>query len=79
MADKVYYSSELKLKCLFDDDDTRIITYDNPDSGIDATTIKAIESDMIANQPLIGDKTGAAFVKFLSAKVVDRQKIVLDI
>lgn len=79
MADKVTYTSELKLRCVFDDDDTRILTFDNPVSGLDKNAILDLQGDMINNQPLIGDKTGAAFVKFDRAQVVNKTKIVLDL
>ena len=52
MADQVFNTSELKLNCKFDDDDTRILTFDNPQNNISAQTIHDIETDMITNQPM---------------------------
>lgn len=77
--DTIISSSELKLLCLFDDDDTRTITLENPRGGISATDIHDIETDMITTQPIIGDKTGASFTKFKRAYTVDKTRIILNI
>lgn len=79
MADTITNTSELKLTCLFDDDDTRVISFDNPVSGLGKSDILAIQNDMVAYQPIIGDKTGAAFVKFNKAQIVDKSVIKLDL
>lgn len=79
MANIVTYSSELKLTCKFDDDDTRVLTLDNPKYGLTAEMIHDIETEMITTQPIIGDKTGAAFVGFIGAYTIDRTKIKLDL
>jgi len=79
MADQVFYSSELKLNCKFDDDDTRWLTFDNPKNDLTKDQIKAIEQDMITNQPIIGDKTGAEFIGFTQAYTIDRTRYKLDL
>lgn len=74
MAYTVTNSSELKLTCNFDDGDTRILTIDNPKSDLDSTTILNLQASMITTQPIIGDKTGAAFTNFSSAKIINKIK-----
>lgn len=77
--DTIISSSELKLLCLFDDDDTRTLTLENPRNDLTASDIQSIENDMVINQPIIGDKTGANFVKFKRAYTVDKTRIILNI
>lgn len=77
--DTVKSSFELKLVCKFDDGDTRTITYENPKGNLTAQDIITIEQDMITNQPLIGDKTGARFAGFSDAYTVEQNKWILDI
>ncbi len=79
MADTIKSSTELKLTCRFDDDDTRTITYEDPKGGLTAEDIISLEQDMIINQPLIGDKTGARFTGFDKAYTVEQINWILDI
>ena len=74
MAYTVTNTSELKLVCNFDDGDTRTLTIDNPKSDLDSTTILNLQASMVSTQPIIGDKTGAAFVNFSSAKIINKIK-----
>lgn len=79
MAHTVSYSHQLKLICLFDDNDTRTLYLDNPKSNLQASDIKDIESDMVTNQPIIGDKYGARFSKFNKAYIVNKTIYNLDL
>lgn len=79
MANIVINTSELKLGCKFDDNDTRILTLDNPRYSISADVIHDIETEMITTQPIIGDKTGAAFTGFYSAYTINKTVIKLDL
>lgn len=79
MADKVTSVSELKLKTVYYDGDDRTLTVDNPIDDISATQIKELGSFMKETQPILGDKTGAAFVGISTAKVVSQTKTDFDL
>ena len=79
MADTITSSKELKLGMDFYDGDTRILTEDNPRGGLSATDIHELEALMISKNILIGDKTGAPFVGFNSAKIVKKQRLDVDL
>ena len=79
MADTIKSSNELKMEFGFYDGDTRTHTEDNPRSDLNATDIHDLETSMITTQPVIGDKGGAQFVRINSAKIVEKQKIYVDL
>lgn len=63
----------------FADGDTRILTQDDPRVDLTVGDVQSLENYMIANQPTIGDKTGAAFTGFNSVKIVKKTKIYVDL
>ena len=77
--DTIKSSSELKLEAGFYDNDTRILTLENPRNNLTKADILAVETLAKNTQPIIGDKGSAAFVKFNSAKIVDKTNIQLDL
>lgn len=76
MADVTTNKNVLQLVASFADDDDRTFTLDNPAASIaagDSVAAAAVLdlSDYIAkNQIILGDKTGADFVRIKSAKVI---------
>lgn len=79
MADKITNKSELKLVAGFYDNDTRTITLDNPRNNLTAGEIKTFGNAIRTNQAILGDKGGAAFVGFKSAKVSTKTITQLDL
>lgn len=79
MADVVKSETVLSLEQEFTDGDTRTITIDNPKSTITAADILAVETYNQQHQVLIGDKTGAAFLYFKKARVIDKSTTELDL
>lgn len=79
MADTIKSSTELKLEAGFYDNDTRVITLENPRDDLTSDDILAVETLAKNTQPIIGDKGSAAFVKFNSAKIVDKTITQLDL
>ena len=79
MADVVVNSSELKLETYYVDGDTRTITVKNPADSVGSAQIEALQTFMQTNQPLIGDKLGAAFGKISKATKVTTSEDYLDI
>lgn len=67
MADTTSTTHSLKIECLFEDDDTRVITMRNPKSNISTSEITALEQMLLdtSGDPktplIIGDKAGAEF------------------
>ncbi len=68
MPDVTKQSSTLSIVAEFADDDTRTITIENPVANISASAINALGTIAANNNILIGDKAGAAFTRFKSAK-----------
>ena len=68
MADITKQTSTLSIVAEFADDDTRIITIDNPVANVSASAINALGTAAKNGNILIGDKAGAAFTRFKSAK-----------
>ena len=79
MADKVTQSNELKLVQRFADGDTRALTLDNPKNDLTAAQINAVGTTLKNCNATIGDKAGAAFVDFTSAKRSTRKITQLDL
>lgn len=72
MADTTKTTETLIIDNIFLDGDTRSITLKNPKDSISAATIESLSSWMNTNQPIIGDKTHAAFGRI--RKVTKRTK-----
>ena len=78
--DTITSSREGKLLVKFYDGDTRTITIDNPKTNLTATQIKSfVSTNLVATQPLIGDKTGASLVGAESFKIIDKSDRKLDL
>ena len=79
MADTIKSANELKLEGYFADGDTRTITLSNPKANLTAADIKTVETTTKTTQPIIGDKGGAEFVRFKRARVIEQQKVYLEL
>ena len=79
MADTIKSSSELKMVAYFADGDDRTITVSNPIDTLAAADVKAFETVAKNTQGILGDKTGAAFVRINSAKTFQKTKTDLDL
>lgn len=77
MADsqKTTQNNELKLLAAFSDEDDRTISLSNPKTGLTKEQIDAV--GVKALNVLIGDKYGAQFTRFKSARYVDTTITVL--
>ena len=72
MADTTKVTTSLKLLAGFADEDDRTITLINPRDDVALSEVTAIGNFIAANNLLLGDKYGAAFTRFKSAKKVKR-------
>lgn len=79
MADKVTKVKTLKLVAKFNDNDTRTIDVDNPKDGLTKEQINAVAAVGATTQAILGDKGGADFLKFDTAKVIEKETINLDL
>lgn len=77
MADKITFTKELKLLAGFADEDDRTITISDPKVGLTSNEIHAFAT--VAAPVLIGDKYGAAFVRFKEAKYVNKTTCKIDL
>ena len=77
MADVQTQSTKLSLLAGFVDEDDRTISLQNPVANITESQIRALES--AAAPVLIGDKYGAAFSRFKSAKYINATQIKYDL
>lgn len=79
MADKITQTSTLKLGSYFSDGDTRTIDIPDPIDNITAAQINAVGTVAQTTQVLIGDKGGANFVRFQTAKKITTTRTELDL
>ena len=85
MPDVVKTKNVLSLVAEFSDGDDRTLNLDNPTTIISAagasaaTAINAVGTYVKNNSILLGDKDGAAFTRFKSAKVTTGTTTYLDI
>jgi len=77
MADITKTTTSLKLLAGFADADDRTISIDNPRDNITEADIRALESS--AAPVLIGDKYGAAFTRYKTARIVNSTTKYLDL
>lgn len=77
MADIIKENSYLSLVAEFSDGDDRTINLDNPKSALNASLINACNSS--ASGILVGDKEGADFLRFKSAKKISATTVYLDL
>ena len=70
----------LSMVAGFADGDDRTILIDNPNTAINlGNAVHSLGSYAQANQVILGDKAGAAFTGFKTAKVVTKTKTILDL
>lgn len=79
MADKTTASKELKLGAQFYDNDDRTLSIDNPKNGVTAAQIKEFATVLRNTAAIIGDKSGAEFVGFKTARVVEQKRVDFDL
>lgn len=79
MADTTATTKELLIENYFVDGDTRTQTIKNPRQTISSSDIQALQIYAQTEQPLIGDKTGAAFGRINKATVKTTTKTDLDL
>lgn len=79
MADTQTTTSECRIKMYFVDGDDRALTLKNPASNITSADIESLQTWMQTNQPVVGDKLGAAFGKIMQAKIVEKVEVTYDI
>ena len=77
MADTITTAKTLSLEAEFVDGDTRSISLDNPKESLTAEDIDALAPTMV--KCLEGDKTGATFLRWKTAKVVDKLTTTFDL
>lgn len=77
--DTVKSASVLNLESYYADGDTRMINIDNPKDNITAAQINAVGTVGKNTQVLLGDKGGAAFVRFNSAHKVSSTRTEIDL
>lgn len=79
MADIIRTADSLSLEAEFSDNDTRTITVANPKATVTAAQINELGDYCATNQVIIGDKAGADFSRFKSAKITRGQYIDYDL
>ena len=79
MADKVKTSANLVIECVFNDRDTRTITLKNPSNNISSTDIENLETFMIENHIIIGDRDSSDFRKIRKAAIRNTTTTYLDL
>ena len=79
MANTQTTTRELIIENYFVDGDTRTQTLKNPKLNISSSEIQSLQTYCQVNQPIIGDKTGAAFGRINKATVKTTQKLALDL
>lgn len=79
MSDTQTTTRELVIENYFVDGDTRTQTLKNPKLNIASSEIQSLQTYCQINQPIIGDKTGAAFGRINRATVKTTNKITLDL
>ncbi len=79
MADITKTKGTLQLVAEFTDGDDRTITVDNPKATLTAAEINAVSAYAKNNNILLGDKAGADFSRFKSAKKIAQTTKYLDL
>ena len=79
MADKIKTSASLNIECVFNDGDTRTITLKNPRSNVSSSDIESLESFMLENHIIIGDRDGFDFKKIRKAVKRNTKTTYLDL
>ena len=79
MADTAKNSSSLVIECVFNDGDTRTITLKNPRDSVSSSDIENLETFMIENHIIIGDRDSSDFRKIKKAVKRDTTTTYLDL
>lgn len=79
MADMIKMTNELKFELAFADGDTRIFRLRNPRTGSLESAIGDINTLILQNQLLIGDKAGGAFTGIYRVTRINRNSYILDL
>ena len=79
MADKVKTTANWVIECVFNDGDTRTITLKNPSNNISSTDIENLETFMIENHVIIGDRDSSDFRKIKKAAIRNTTTTYLDL
>ena len=79
MSDTVKTSNSLQLVMEFYDSDDRTINLENPKATVTAAQINAIGTYAKNNNCFVGDKDGAAFERFKSAKKITNTCTIYDL
>lgn len=79
MADITKTKGTLQLVAEFTDGDDRTLSLDNPKATLTAAEINAVSAYAKTNNILIGDKAGAEFSRFKSAKKIAQTTKYLDL
>ncbi|MDO4424548.1 MAG: hypothetical protein Q4D17_02125 [Planctomycetia bacterium] len=76
MADTVTSTQSFTVVAEFDDGDNRSVSIDNPRENITWADVETLKQ--YAANVLIGDKNGAKFSRFSSARITNRYTLTLD-
>lgn len=79
MADRTKTETVLNIECVFNDGDTRTITLKNPRSNVSSSDIESLESFMLENLIIIGDREGFDFKKVRKAVKRETTTTYLDL
>lgn len=79
MADKTTTTNELKFEFAFADGDTRVYRLKNPKSGNLTMQIDAINTLILQNNLIIGDKASGAFTGIYRVTKINKTATTLDI
>ena len=80
MADVQTVSQTIEIVAEYADGDTRTITQENPNTSINlANAVKELGAFCKSTQVIIGDKTGAAFKRFKTARTRTKTITKLDL
>lgn len=79
MADTTSTSKELKFETMFVDGDTRTFNVKAPKSNVSQQEIAALNTYMQTSNIMVGDKYGGRFGKIMTATVVDKTTVTLDL
>lgn len=79
MADRTKTETVLNIECVFNDGDTRTITLKNPRSNVSSSDIESLESFMLENLIIIGDRDGFDFKKVRKAVKRETTTTYLDL
>jgi len=79
MADTQTTTKSLKIEAVFVDGDTRNITLKNPKQNITTSEIQNLETYILANSLLIGDRYHGTFGKIGSVTRITEQRTEIDL